>query len=283
MSDRAMAWARSIRVGKSGAKLVLLVLADRATPDGIVHDCTQVDIAEEAELTDRQVRQLLTYLEHDVEIIERERRAGDGRGRQNDIISLSMSKTPLVIGAKRRQPEDISASRNRKNLPQKNLPVGATGNLPQTPSKILPLQKGTLKGTPKGSPSFDELWTLWRSKDLIRRARRKPAFETFQRLVRGGADPADIVAGARAYLSQPDKIAEGGKFMPDLFRWLRDEVWADCLADSAPDYAEALRIWSASDHTFWDRSKYGPAPNEPGYRGPPIDPPLLFQAQGGKP
>jgi len=272
-----MTWARSIRVGKSGAKLVLLVLADRASPEGVVHDCTQIDIAEEAELTDRQVRQLLNYLEQDAKIIDRERRAGDGRGRQNDIITLAMSRTPVIVGAKRRQPENTSASPNRKILPQKNLPVGATGNLPQTPSKILPLQKGTLKGTPKGSPSadcfeaFEALWELWRSKDLIRRAKRKPAFEAFQRLVRGGADPRRILAGARAYLADPRKTEKGGEYMPDLFRWLRDEVWADWLEEADAARARAIRIYR--EHGFWD-----PANGDP----PDTDPQPDLLSQGGK-
>jgi uncharacterized protein YdaU (DUF1376 family) len=54
-------------------------------------------------------------------------------------------------------------------------------------------------------------------------------------------------------------------------------------AEEAPNYAAALRIWDKSDHTHWDRAKYGPAPNEPGYRGPPIEPADLFKAQGAKP
>lgn len=40
--------------------------------------------------------------------------------------------------------------------------------------------------------------------------------------------------------------------------------------ESAPNFADALRIWRSSDQKFWDRAKYGPAPNEPGYRGPDL-------------
>lgn len=48
------------------------------------------------------------------------------------------------------------------------------------------------------------------------------------------------------------------------------------------DWKAAHRIWS--EYAYWDANRYGPAPNEPGYRGPPIDQPTdLFQAQGGKP
>lgn len=259
MSDAAMAWARQVRVGKSGAKLVLLVLADRASPSGIVNDCTQQDIAEEAELTDRQVRQLLAYLEHDAEIIDRERRAGDGRGRQNDVITLAMTKRPMILGAKRRQPEKSSGCGNRKNLPQKNLPVGATGNLPQTPSKILSLQRDNLTVIPKGSPSFEALWALWKAKDAIRRAKRKPAFDVFERLVRSGVDAERILAGARAYLANPEKTKDGGQYMPDLFRWLRDEVWADwCdVGEAELQNRQALFELDGTWHESW-----GPKPSK---------------------
>jgi uncharacterized protein YdaU (DUF1376 family) len=45
------------------------------------------------------------------------------------------------------------------------------------------------------------------------------------------------------------------------------------------DWATALRIWDKSDQKFWDRDRYGPAPNELDYRGPAD----LFEATGGKP
>lgn len=281
MSDAAMTWARSVRVGKSGAKLVLLVLADRASPAGIVSDCTQRDIAEEAELTDRQVRQLLSYLEHDAEIIDRERRAGDGHGRQNDIITLAMSKRPVILGRKRRQPEEFSASGNRKKLPagqpeicdrqpeifdRKILPVGATGNLPHTPSKniTLTLSKGLANANPKGSPKnlhFEALLALWRTKDTIRRTRRKPAFETYSRLMRDGVSPDRIELGARAYLAAANNTRDGGQYMPELFRWLRDHAWDDWAEGAEAEADRRQRIHA--EHGYWN-ADWGPEPaNEP--------------------
>jgi hypothetical protein len=52
------------------------------------------------------------------------------------------------------------------------------------------------------------------------------------------------------------------------------------VSASAPDFAVALRIWDKSDQKFWDRDKYGPAPDEPGYRGPTD---ISFKAQRGNP
>jgi len=162
MSDRAMAWARSVKTGKSGRKTVLMVLADRASTDGVVHDCTQRDIAEEAELSERQVRTLL----HELEVggvIVRERRPGSGKGRENDIIRLRMAELPLVLGAQpSRQPENSSggqATGNHRRLPQPEKtsacrsPLGLRAWQPETISacggqsatgnrKILPVDGG---------------------------------------------------------------------------------------------------------------------------------------------
>lgn len=275
-----MTWARRMRVGGASRKLVLLVLADQADNYGFVSEhCTQAEIAAESELSERQVRRLLRELSP---WFEREHRPGEGQGRGSDVFRLKMKEMPTIVGVKPRQPDNMSAMAtghstggNRTNATGQM----ATGHLPHTPSKN-PISKRSPKGDPKGSFHFDALWALWRTKDLIRRAKRKPAFDTFERLVRGGADPQRILAGARSYLASAEKTAEGGKFMPDLFRWLRDEVWADW---SEEDFSEALRIWSVSERAYWDRAKYGPAPNEPGYRGPPLNEPTDLFAAGAKP
>jgi len=104
-----MAWARSIKTGSVGRKAVLYVLANHATSEGVVYDCPQTAIADEAELSERQVRTHLSDMEKSG-VIARERRPGKGTGRQHDIIRLRMAELPLILGAKRnRQPEVISA------------------------------------------------------------------------------------------------------------------------------------------------------------------------------
>lgn len=122
-----MAWARSIKTGSVGRKAVLYVLANHAIKDGVVHDCPQKAIAEEAELSERQVRTILADLER-IGVIERERRPGQGRGRQHDIIRLRMAELPLILGANRnRQPEKSSAGAatgNARRLPEKETASG---------------------------------------------------------------------------------------------------------------------------------------------------------------
>lgn len=278
MSDQATAWARSVRVGGSSKKLVLLVLANHADPQGFVSEhCTQAEIATESELSERQVRRILRELSP---WFERGRRPGEGGGRQSDTFRLKMREVPVILGARRRQPDNLSAQAtgqieqgNRTfagGQPDTGGRLTATGHSPHTPLVFSP-SKRTPKGVPKGSPApepFEQLWAMWRERDAIRRAKRKPALEAFQRLTRAGADPARILAGARAYLQSPEKTADGGKFMPDLFRWLRDEVWADWASEAAPSQQID---WAKREAWFRERGewleRWGPRPDSPDYRG----------------
>jgi len=78
-----------------------------------------------------------------------------------------------------------------------------------------------MKQEPEG---FLEYWSLWspfqRASDG--RAKARPAY---QQMIEAGADPNDIIAGARWYLRnlKPDERP----YIPLAASWLRSERWAD--------------------------------------------------------
>lgn len=104
--------------------------------------------------------------------------------------------------------------------------------------------------------------------------------------VQGGLSEAEVHAAAE-HMRDWAEANNKRKANWDLtFRnWLRTAI-SDAkrgrrpVVTNAPDYAVALRIWDKSNQKFWDRDKYGPAPNEPGYRGPTDTP---SKAQGSNP
>ena len=135
MSSQAVAWAIVMQAGGPSAKAVLMSIANYANEYG---ECwaSQKTIADGAEISVRQVRTILTGL-ISRGLIERERRGGEGRGRETDLLRLRMRELPAIITAKRReQPDDLS---KRQILPVAKQPEdislasgedcrGATGN-----------------------------------------------------------------------------------------------------------------------------------------------------------
>ena len=93
MSNAALTWAMSTKVGSSTRKLVLLVLADRANDDNWSTWVGQETIAAETELSVRSVGRALAELERDGVIERSQRRRGDGF-RSSDLIRLNMQWEP---------------------------------------------------------------------------------------------------------------------------------------------------------------------------------------------
>lgn len=111
---------------------------------------------------------------------------------------------------------------------------------------------------------FDALWTEWPSVARKRHPQQRVR-DAIATVLKGGADPDQLIAAGRAHVRE--RVAEKGpEIVKGLVPWLITGLWRNWA--EGVDYTEALRIWASSDRTFWDRAKYGPAPNEDGYRGP---------------
>lgn len=130
--------------------------------------------------------------------------------------------------------------------------------------------------------SFPEAWQRWPRKDRSSKAKSREAWTKAEK----AHSPEAVLSAFDAYLGSPDARKSNSEFVPAMERWLRDklEAWIEISAGKpaavADDWADAHATWRASG--FWDRIGFGPAPNEPGYRGPPIATDLITLA-GGKP
>jgi biotin operon repressor len=203
-------------------------------------------------------------------------------------------------------PEAAEAVANAAILPvphmDTTLSAGGTGRdvaplVAKQTQDIDPLSAG---GTPPCQPAGQPLSSR-RDTELYpleltpgkKRASRLPAtwtprIEEIQFGTVGGLSEAEVMAAADHMRDWAASSPKASKLDWDsTFRnWLRTTI-SDAkrgrrpvVSASAPDYAVALRIWDKSDQKFWDRDKYGPAPNEPGYRGPTD---ISSKAQGGNP
>lgn len=81
-------------------------------------------------------------------------------------------------------------------------------------------------------------------------------------------------AASLAWINDPSKrSAQHANWKPHIDWFAKASTFLKLVegaygGEQAPNFTEAWRIWTASEQSFWDRAKYGPAPNEPGYRGP---------------
>lgn len=73
------------------------------------------------------------------------------------------------------------------------------------------------------SPEFVEFWTIW--KPIRRRTDgRLDAKDGFNKMVAEGADPRDIIDGARWFARN---TVPGDQFVPLAKSWINDGVWMD--------------------------------------------------------
>ena len=77
-------------------------------------------------------------------------------------------------------------------------------------------------------PSFEDFWSVY-----PRQVKRVPAKARWDQLVKAGADPAAIVAGAAAYAEWCRARCKAQEYIAHPQQWLKDGRWNDRL-DPAP-------------------------------------------------
>lgn len=125
-----------------------------------------------------------------------------------------------------------------------------------------PLPLTALAGSRGREPrfaAFDDLWKIWKERDLIRRSRKQPSLDAFKAAVRAGAEPERIIAGARAYLACPDKHKDRGQFMLGLPKWLADAEYDDWADEIDGELRRRLAIFN---HDGYWQSDWGPKPSK---------------------
>jgi hypothetical protein len=124
---------------------------------------------------------------------------------------------------------------------------------------------------------FDEFWKVYPKREGANP--KEPARKLFQQAVRNGADPDDIIAGAkRCRVIEAKNI--GTPYIPQTIKWLRDQRWNDYPArPEFEDEAEgvevldqhALEAWDA--HRMKTEGKAYPRNKKGGWRFPTKWPP----------
>jgi uncharacterized protein YdaU (DUF1376 family) len=87
---------------------------------------------------------------------------------------------------------------------------------------------------PTADSDFQEFWKVYPKRSGTNP--KAPAFQRFQAAVRGGAAPAEIIAGARRYaehMRAEKKI--GTEFVKQSMTWLGQRLWEDYAATAPPD------------------------------------------------
>lgn len=105
MSWQASSWAKEQRLGNPLAKSILLCLADYADPEKALCWPSQTRLAEDAEVSERSVREWLQRLE-DWGLISRSKRSRSGGGRASDMIELHLDARVTDGSDRARQAND---------------------------------------------------------------------------------------------------------------------------------------------------------------------------------
>lgn len=101
-------------------------------------------------------------------------------------------------------------------------------NVHVTPAPVpVPFKKET-PIAPKGAGDrFEEFWSTYPHRGKHQDP-KKPAQDKWERKVRGGADPAEIIAGAKAYADTVRSERIEPQHVAQAVTWLNQERWADC-------------------------------------------------------
>jgi hypothetical protein len=83
---------------------------------------------------------------------------------------------------------------------------------------------------PAFDQKFNEFWKAYPSRGKASNP-RKPARELFEKHLKNGIDPDEIIAGARKGIGTNSDKA-GTEFVPQAVKWLRDERWRDSASSS---------------------------------------------------
>lgn len=238
MSGQALIWAANVRGLAPATKIVLIQLAERHNKDTGRCDPKIQRLAEDCEMSRASLMRHLATLE-DVGFITRVSQGLENGGRASNQYDLHMSET--IRDGQRSQIETGGKGLNSDG--QRSQTEGAKVSTVRPPYSIEPVLN--LK-EPDAHPRDDDLFP---AKDLPTKKKADEPFErfwkvypkkvgkpgaqrNFDRALRSGADPAEIIAGAERYAT-----AMAGKdpgFVKHPQGWLSDQRWLDQPEEDLP-------------------------------------------------
>lgn len=83
--------------------------------------------------------------------------------------------------------------------------------------------------TPPAPPSFEEFWAVY-----PRQVKRAPARARWDQVVKGGANPVAILAGAQRYAAWCQARGKAEEYIAHPQQWLKDGRWTDTIDTTAP-------------------------------------------------
>lgn len=301
MSHSVFSWAKRQQVGSSTAKAVLLAIATYADEEGHCWP-SQLQLASDTELSERAIRTALVLLEKKGVLSRQRRCRGDG-ARAADLIVLCLSHELPAADAGRdastyrhempvdsslpangAAPTGTSCPINRQEMPV-DLPARGAGLGPPMGDLELPIELPPSPSKPKRSKpaATDEDFAAFRRAYPRRTGSdpRKTARVSYDRAIRNGATPAELLAAAQRFARE--KADEDPRFIPMSSTWLNQERWkpddrGSASQSPASELADAWngtprKIWQINVQLFRDMghwpSTLGPRPGDVGYRGPP--------------
>jgi uncharacterized protein YdaU (DUF1376 family) len=115
---------------------------------------------------------------------------------------------------------------------------------------------------------FEEFWKAYPRRDGANP--KEPARKVFVAAVKSGADPQEIIAGARACAAR-DREKIGTPYTPQAVKWLRDQRWRDYAPEAPGDASTGppeTRGWKPGMPTDEElRRKYANGGNSEGQAG----------------
>lgn len=236
MSLAMMKQVRGYRTLKGADKLVMIGIADVANDEGVGW-IKVADLAEWASITPRSVSRILARLEADGYI---ERRIGMGGFR--DHIEALRPNLYTILPEPSKEHEELSTGVTRvSSLPPDTcvIPPPDTCVTPPPDTCVIPHNNDQQRLNnhsplpPKGgAPGFDQVFA-----EYPRQTERDRALRVWQELQPSEELARQVVQSIRAWRLDPSWQREGGRFVPRLWRWLRDRRWED-----VPGIAPAPRV-----------------------------------------
>lgn len=216
MSIAATTWAYAQDPGDTGAKFVLVALADYADEAWSCYP-SQARLAAMTGQSDRTVRRHLKVLES-AGLITREKRHGKSGARTSDRYVLAVNAPPT------------GQNDQWSDCPPVSVTTGQDDQAPRTPVSRAPRTRVSTE--PSFDPSmnrqvareaepdrFDEFWAAYPRKDDKGRA-RKAWVAALKKA------PAErIIEGARRYAATPGLLRDGARFVKLPTSWLNAEAW----------------------------------------------------------
>ncbi|PHR83115.1 helix-turn-helix domain-containing protein [Henriciella sp.] len=240
MSNKAMSWAIEVRGLPINTKAILMLLAD--CHNGSTGQCNpSMDWLEERSgLGERALQNHMKALEA-AGLIEREYQYhGRGRGSSVGQFHLKIGITGAVLGPQKNAPAKECARKNMSMDPQ-------NGAVPY---------KEEPEGTGKSKVDFsifEEAWKLYQSCSLKASGQtKKKARDQWGRSVRK-ADPQEILKAIRLAVEARRAPKDFIPPLPDMFRWLKDERYADVLREAKPRIVEtSIEDWKTAARNYVD-------------------------------